>query len=122
MPMMTRSVMSMRSSSFKSTAGFHVASPGSDPKAIAALTMGMDAVLVLGCHPGDCHYVEGNLHTRRRALLLGRLLEAMGLEPERFQLRWVSAAEGRKFADVVREVVRSVAALGPNPLGSGNGR
>jgi F420-non-reducing hydrogenase iron-sulfur subunit len=89
---------------------------------IAALSRGIDAVLVLGCHPGDCHYAEGNFHTRRRALILGRLLEEMGLEPERFQLKWVSAAEGQRFAEIVREVVRSVAAIGPNPLGREDGR
>jgi len=87
---------------------------------VAALTRGIDAVLVLGCHPGDCHYVEGNPHTRRRGLVLGGLLDTLGLEPERFQLRWVSAAEGQKYAEVIREVVEGVAALGPNPLGKQN--
>ena len=82
----------------------------------AALVRGIDAVLVLGCHPGDCHYVEGNLHTRRRALVLGRMLETMGIEPERFQLEWVSAAEGARFAEVIRAFVEKVTALGPNNI------
>jgi coenzyme F420-reducing hydrogenase delta subunit len=88
---------------------------------LAALARGIDAVLVLGCHPGDCHYAEGNYHTRRRALALEGLLGALGMEPERFQVRWVSAAEGAKFADTVREVVEGVAKIGPNPLGVGHG-
>ena len=88
---------------------------------IDALSKGIDAVLVLGCHPGDCHYAEGNYHTRRRALMLGRVLDTMGVEPERFQLQWVSAAEGARFAEVVREFVKKAAALGPNPLGKNNG-
>jgi F420-non-reducing hydrogenase iron-sulfur subunit len=58
---------------------------------------------------------------RRRALMLGRVLDTMGVEPERFQLEWVSAAEGARFAEVVREFVKKAAALGPNPLGKNNG-
>jgi coenzyme F420-reducing hydrogenase delta subunit len=88
---------------------------------LAALARGIDAVLVLGCHPGDCHYAEGNYHTRRRAVALEGLLRALGVEPERFQVRWVSAAEGAKFAETVREVVDGVAKIGPNPLGAGHG-
>jgi coenzyme F420-reducing hydrogenase delta subunit len=85
---------------------------------ISALTQGIDGVLVLGCHPGDCHYAEGNYHTRRRALMLERLLDTMGIERERFQVSWVSAAEGAKFAETIRAVVEEVRALGPNLLGS----
>jgi F420-non-reducing hydrogenase iron-sulfur subunit len=70
---------------------------------IEALTKGADGVLVLGCHPGDCHYLEGNL------------LEDLGLERERFRLEWVSASEGPRFAKVVREMVEAVKALGPSP-------
>ena len=55
---------------------------------------GVDGVIVSGCHPGDCHYAEGNYYTRRRALVLDGLLSTLGLERERFQVHWVSAAEG----------------------------
>ncbi|MBI4702612.1 MAG: hydrogenase iron-sulfur subunit [Deltaproteobacteria bacterium] len=78
---------------------------------LAALTRGIDAVLVTGCHPGDCHYSEGNYHTRRRALVLHELLDLLGIERERFQVRWISAAEGAKFADTVRTVVQRVRLL-----------
>lgn len=84
---------------------------------IAALVRGIDAVLVLGCHPGDCHYGSGNYHTRRRALVLDRLLATLGIERERFQVHWVSAAEGARFAETIRQVVEQVRQLGPNPLG-----
>jgi coenzyme F420-reducing hydrogenase delta subunit len=81
---------------------------------IRALANGLDGVMILGCHPGECHYSEGNYLTRRRAHVLKRLLEYIGIEPERFQLRWVSAAEGAKFSGVVKEVTDKIAALGPN--------
>jgi F420-non-reducing hydrogenase iron-sulfur subunit len=81
---------------------------------IRALANGLDGVMILGCHPGECHYSEGNYLTRRRAHVLKRLLEYIGIEPERFQLRWVSAAEGAKFSAVVKEVTEKIAALGPN--------
>lgn len=84
---------------------------------LAALVQGIDAVLILGCHPGDCHYAEGNYHTRRRSLVLATLLDTLGLEPERFQVSWVSAAEGARFAETIREVVEEVRAIGPNPYG-----
>lgn len=81
---------------------------------IRALANGLDGVMILGCHPGECHYSEGNYLTRRRAHILKRLLEYIGIEPERFQLRWVSAAEGVKFSAVVKEMTDKIAALGPN--------
>ena len=80
---------------------------------ISALTQGLDAVLVLGCHPGDCHYTEGNYLTRRRGIMLKNLLETMGFEKNRFQVNWVSAAEGARFAQVVGEFVDEIKALGP---------
>jgi coenzyme F420-reducing hydrogenase delta subunit len=83
---------------------------------LSALFKGMDAVLVLGCHPGDCHYSEGNFYTRRRALVLEKMLDLLGIAKERFQVRWVSAAEGEKFAKTIREVVEQVTSLGPNPI------
>ena len=81
---------------------------------IRALANGLDGVMVLGCHPGECHYSEGNYLTRRRAHVLKRLLMYIGIEPERFQLRWVSAAEGAKFTAVVKEITDKITALGPN--------
>jgi len=81
---------------------------------IRALANGLDGVMILGCHPGECHYSEGNYLTRRRAHVLKRLLDYIGIEPERFQLRWVSAAEGAKFSAVVKETPDKITALGPN--------
>ena len=81
---------------------------------IRALANGLDGVMILGCHPGECHYSEGNYLTRRRAHILKRLLMYIGIEPERFHLRWVSASEAAKFTDVVKEVTDKITALGPN--------
>jgi F420-non-reducing hydrogenase iron-sulfur subunit len=90
---------------------------------LSALFKGLDAVLVLGCHPGDCHYSEGNYYTRRRALVLQKLLDTLGIAKERFQVRWISAAEGEKFAKTIREVVEQVSCLGPNLIiGKSNGK
>jgi coenzyme F420-reducing hydrogenase delta subunit len=74
---------------------------------------GADGVLVSGCHPGDCHYMEGNYIARRRFAVMNTLLEYLGIEPDRFQMSWVSASEGGKFAEVVTNVVESVRKLGP---------
>ena len=82
---------------------------------IEALTKGADGVLILGCHPGDCHYLEGNLRARSRAEAIGMMLEDFGLEAERFRLEWVSAAEAPRFAEVVTEMVEQVKKLGPSP-------
>ena len=80
---------------------------------IKSLQAGADGVLVSGCHPGDCHYISGNQYARRRFALLKSLLEAIGMEPERVQFSWVSAAEGEKFSQVIADVVQGVRALGP---------
>ena len=82
---------------------------------IDALTKGADAVLICGCHPGDCHYQEGNLKAEKRAEAIELMLEDFGLEPERFRLEWVSASEGPKFAQVINEMTESVRELGPSP-------
>lgn len=79
---------------------------------VKALQMGADGVLVAGCHPGDCHYISGNLIARRRFALLKRLLEYVGVEEGRVSFAWVSASEGGKFSDVVGEVVERVRDLG----------
>ncbi|MCX5676581.1 MAG: hydrogenase iron-sulfur subunit, partial [Planctomycetota bacterium] len=68
-----------------------------------------------GCHPGDCHYLEGNLKAQKRAEAIVLLLEDFGLEPERFRLEWVSASEGPRFAQVMTDMVEAVRALGPSP-------
>ena len=69
--------------------------------------------MVSGCHPGDCHYISGNLVARRRFAVLKDLLEYIGIAPGRVNFSWVSAAEGEKFANVVSDVVKEVEELGP---------
>ncbi len=83
---------------------------------LKALRSGLDGVLVSGCHPGDCHYTAGNYYARRKFIILSRLLAYVGIDPRRVQFSWVSAAEGDKFAQVVREVVADIKELGPNEL------
>ena len=80
---------------------------------LEAFRGGADGVLVCGCHPGDCHYKEGNYKAARRMRLLSRLLEQFGVEPERFRLEWISAAEGDKFVKVATGITEAVRALGP---------
>ncbi len=79
-----------------------------------AFQKGCDGVLVCGCHPGDCHYATGNYFTRRRMLLYRRFLEYFGIEPERFQIRWISGSEAGKFRDTVVDACEAVTKLGPN--------
>lgn len=74
---------------------------------------GFDAVLVLGCHPGDCHYLVGNYHTEKKMNRVRKLLEIVGVEPERLLLDWVSAAEGARFAQIVSSFTEKVKNLGP---------
>jgi coenzyme F420-reducing hydrogenase delta subunit len=78
-----------------------------------AFNRGADGVLVSGCHPGDCHYIKGNMYARRKLLLVKKLLEHLGLEPERFRMSWVSAAEGQKYTQVIKELVKELKPLGP---------
>jgi len=80
---------------------------------IKALQTGADGVLVSGCHPGDCHYISGNLYARRKFALLKSLLEYVGIEPERVQFSWVSAAEGVRFAEILEKVIDAVREVGP---------
>ena len=79
---------------------------------IKALQRGWDGVLVSGCHPGDCHYISGNLVARRRFAVLKDLLKYVGIDSGRVIFSWVSAAEGEKFAKVVTDVVKELKALG----------
>lgn len=78
-----------------------------------AFKKGADGVLVSGCHPGDCHYLKGNYYARRRIALVKDMLEFIGLEPERFQMSWVSAAEGTKYTQVITDFVDVLKPLGP---------
>jgi F420-non-reducing hydrogenase iron-sulfur subunit len=87
-----------------------------------ALTNGLDGVLISGCHPGTCHYIDGNLRARRRFLILRRLLEFMGIAPQRLQMSWVSASEGHKWIEIVRHVTQEITALGPNTIFEDNAR
>ena len=80
---------------------------------LKAFREGADGVIVAGCHPGDCHYTSGNYMTMRRMPLLSRLLANFGIEPGRFRLEWVSAAEGAKWARMVNEMTEQVRRLGP---------
>jgi F420-non-reducing hydrogenase iron-sulfur subunit len=82
---------------------------------IDALTKGADGVIICGCHIGDCHYIEGNLKAEKRAEAIDLMLEDFGIEPERFRLEWVSAAEGPRFAQVITDFTEEVRQLGPNP-------
>jgi len=80
---------------------------------VKALQQGIDGVLVSGCHPGDCHYISGNLVARRKFALLKQYLGYLGIEPERVQFSWVSASEGTRFAALISKVVEDVKKLGP---------
>jgi len=86
---------------------------------IEAFRSGADGVLVAGCHPGDCHYLAGNYKAQRRVVMLKRLLEQFGIEPERLKLEWVSASEGDRFATVIKDMTEEIKKLGPSPLRAG---
>jgi len=86
-----------------------------DPKyIIKALLEGADAVLVSGCHIGDCHYINGNLKARRRMKLIKELLPRFGFDERRVKLTWIGASDGIQFAETIREMVPELKALGPN--------
>jgi F420-non-reducing hydrogenase iron-sulfur subunit len=80
---------------------------------LKAFQEGADGVLVAGCHPGDCHYGDGNYHARRRYALMHSFLDFVGIEAGRLRIDWVSAAEGNRFAQVVAELTDQVRSLGP---------
>ena len=80
---------------------------------LKALQEGADGVLVSGCHPGDCHYLKGNMYARRKLAVLRDLLEYVGIDPRRVQMSWVSASEAPKFAEVINQVVNDVKEIGP---------
>jgi len=83
---------------------------------VKALSLGVDGVLVLGCHIGDCHYIYGNHRTKKRMAILEKILGYLGIDPARVRLEWVSASEGARFAEVVTEFTEKMRELGPNPL------
>ncbi len=85
---------------------------------LKAFLEGADGVLVGGCWPGDCHYINGNLKARRRVALLKKLLETFGIGEERLWLRWIAASEGNMFAETVAEMTEHLRKLGPSPLRS----
>ncbi|RLC92643.1 MAG: hypothetical protein DRI39_07985 [Chloroflexi bacterium] len=80
---------------------------------VKSFQMGADGVLVAGCHPGDCHYSEGNYHARRRLAVLRPFLEYLGIERERLRVEWVSASEGRRFSQVVSSFTEQLRKLEP---------
>ena len=90
-----------------------------DPQFILeSFVRGADGVLIGGCHPGDCHYVEGNFKTLRRFEMIQRLLSQMGIEEARLRLEWISASEGEKVRTVVNDMVQTITSLGPLNLPS----
>jgi F420-non-reducing hydrogenase iron-sulfur subunit len=85
-----------------------------DPQHILyAFKEGADGVFLGGCHPGDCHYVEGNYKTLRRITLFKIILKDLGIDPKRLRLEWISAAEGKKYAETMNEFTEQIRALGP---------
>ena len=77
---------------------------------------GADGVLIGGCHPGDCHYQNGNYKARRRVAILKSVLKSVGIPEERVWLRWISASEGKKFADTISDMVSQLKKMGPSPF------
>ncbi len=80
---------------------------------LRAFAKGADGVLICGCHPGDCHYQEGNYRSLRRYLLLQKYIRQMGIETERLKLEWISASEGKQFAELVNSFTETITELGP---------
>ena len=80
---------------------------------LKSFALGADGVIVAGCHPSDCHYINGNEKTAMRGTFLTEFLEDAGLEPQRFRVEWIAGSEGQKFADVVKRMVDELRVLGP---------
>ena len=83
---------------------------------LSAFEEGADGVLICGCHPGDCHYHEGKYKCLRRYHLLQKYIQQMGIEKDRLRLAWVSASEGKQFAELADEMTETVIALGPSKI------
>jgi F420-non-reducing hydrogenase iron-sulfur subunit len=80
---------------------------------LRAFRQGADGVLICGCHPGDCHYQEGNYRCLRRFHLLQSYIKQMGIEPERMKLEWISASEGKQYAELINSFTQTISELGP---------
>ena len=80
---------------------------------LKAFELGADGVLVAGCHPADCHYINGNDKAALRGGFLEEFLEEVGIEPQRFRVEWIAGSEGQKFAKVIKDMVSELEALGP---------
>lgn len=83
---------------------------------LKALSAGIDGVIILGCHIGDCHYISGNHRTAKRFALMKEMLSVVGIHPDRVLLDWVSASEGKKFQEVVSRFIERMRELGPSKL------
>jgi F420-non-reducing hydrogenase iron-sulfur subunit len=83
---------------------------------LKAYLRGADGVMMMGCHPGDCHYQKGNYNTRRRYVMLQSILGALGLDKDRIGLWWVSASEAKKYAQVTNEFSEKITKMGVNPF------
>ena len=83
---------------------------------LKAFQEGADGVIVLGCHPGDCHYQSGNYKARRRIIALKEILKSAGVDEDRVWLRWISASEGARFAETVTEMTEALREKGPSPM------
>lgn len=81
-----------------------------------AFIRGADGVFIGGCHIGDCHYATGNYHTEMKLKVTKKLLERSGFDPARFRLEWVSAAEGQRFSEVMKEFTAELTTLGPSQV------
>jgi F420-non-reducing hydrogenase iron-sulfur subunit len=88
----------------------------SDFLILKAFALGADGVIIGGCHPGDCHYIKGNLSTRRRVAGLKPFLKAIGIGGDRLRLQWIGASEGKKMADTMSNFTETIRNLGPSPL------
>ncbi len=82
---------------------------------VKAFSLGADGVLIAGCHPGDCHYISGNIKALRRSFLLKKLLTELGQEEGRFRLEWIAASEPQRYVQVIDQMVEEVRQLGPSP-------
>ena len=80
---------------------------------LKAFALGADGVIVAGCHPSDCHYINGNEKTAMRGDFLAEFLHEAGIEPQRFRVEWIAGSEGQKFASVIRQMVSELQRLGP---------
>jgi NADH-quinone oxidoreductase subunit E len=83
---------------------------------LEAFAQGIDGVFIGGCHPGDCHYLEGNYQAERKIKMTRQLVKIAGLSPKRLRMEWVAASEGERFAKLMREFPKQIKELGPSPL------